>query len=59
MSSTAIDVNIGQDESENEQILPPAIVEKLDITQTSNPIAVVPSSSSNNKVFISCGKNGR
>lgn len=57
VSSTTIDINIGQDESENEQTLPPAIVEKLDITQTSNPIAAAPSSPSNNKVFISHGKN--
>lgn len=57
VSSTAIDINIGQDESENEQTLPPAIAEKLDITQASNPIAATPSSTSNNKVFISHGKN--
>lgn len=57
VSSTTIDVNIGQDESENEQTLPAAIVEKLDITQTSNPIAAVPGSPLNNKVFISHGKN--
>ena len=56
-STPAISVNIGQDESENEQTLPPAIFEKLDITQTANAIAATPSSPPNNKVFISHGKN--
>ena len=45
------------DEDEQEQSLPPELVEKLDIAPTSNNAITLPNNSSNNKVFISHGKN--
>ena len=57
ISASSVSVKEKYDEDEQVQSLPPKLIEKLDIVPALNTTTTLPSNSSNNKVFISHGKN--
>lgn len=57
ISAPSVSVEEKYDEGEQDQSLPPKLIEKLDIVPALNATTTLPSNSSNNKVFISHGKN--
>lgn len=57
ISAPSMNTEEKYDEDEQEQPLPPGLIEKLDVPPTANVITALPNDTSNNKVFISHGKN--